>query len=841
MELKVGLDVGSTTAKIVAIDNKKEVVFKSYQRHFSDIKKSALSLIGQLREKFPTSRIRMSASGSSGTAFSEKLGIPFVQEVVACTEAVKSTCANIDVIIELGGEDAKLIYLTNGLEQRMNTACAGGTGAFIDQIATLLDTDAAGLNKLAEGAEKIYPIASRCGVFAKTDIQPLLNEGVRKEDIAASVFQAVVNQTIAGLANGRPIRGNVAFLGGPLTFLPQLRLRFIETLQLTDEQVLYSENGHYYVALGAASGIEKTNAVTIDEAIQAIQTMNQTRSINLDAGNEPLFKNEEELEAFRKRHRQAEVKKRPLETYKGEAYLGIDAGSTTTKLVLIGNDEEVLFHYYAGNKGNPVETVRKALLKLYQELPKDVKIVHSTVTGYGEKLIKEAFQIDTGEIETVAHYQAAKKFQPDVDFIIDIGGQDMKCIKIKNGVIDRIILNEACSSGCGSFLETFAESLGKSVEEFAELALQSKHPVDLGSRCTVFMNSKVKQVQKEGASIEDISAGLAYSVIMNAIYKVIKMKSAEEMGEKIVVQGGTFLNDAVLRAFEQITNTEVVRPDLAGLMGAYGSALLSKKRWNQEEITTLLSRNKVEEFTVKTRHGRCKLCENKCALTINIFPDKRKFITGNRCERGAGRQRVKSTLPNLAAEKLDKLFNRESLSPEEATRGKIGIPRAMNMYENYPFWHRFFTELKFEVVLSQKSSKALFEKGIQTIPSESVCYPAKLTHGHMFSLIKKGVDTIFYPAVVYETYENRAQQNNYNCPIVATYPEVIRVNMENVFKDHGVTFLSPFVTLDNRKALEKQLFDCFINIPKQEIRAAIDAAEEEQSHFKAWNRNSEIN
>lgn len=834
MELQVGLDVGSTTAKMVAINNDNEIVFKSYLRHFSDIKNTTITLIQDLAKKFPAVKIKMNASGSSGLGISDRLGIPFIQEVVACTEAVKSTQRNIDVIVELGGEDAKLIYLTNGLEQRMNSACAGGTGAFIDQIATLLNTDAAGLNKLAENAEKIYPIASRCGVFAKTDIQPLLNEGARKEDIAASVFQAVVNQTIGGLAAGRPIRGNVAFLGGPLTFLSELRKRFIQTLNLTEEHVLYSTDGHYYVALGAALESENSPVIEIEQVLNLLMSQNQKIAVNGTPKNAPLFRNNEELEEFRRRHQKAEVKKRPLETYKGNAFLGIDAGSTTTKIVLVGEDEEVLFHYYTNNKGNPIQSVKNGLTKLYEILPKDVKIVRSGVTGYGEKLIQAAFQIDEGEIETVAHYQAAKKFQPDVDFIIDIGGQDMKCIKIKNGVIDRIILNEACSAGCGSFLESFAGTLGKSVQEFSQLALTAKTPVDLGSRCTVFMNSKVKQVQKEGASIADISAGLAYSVIMNALYKVIKMKSSDELGEKVVVQGGTFLNDAVLRAFEKITNLEVVRPDLAGLMGAYGVALIAKRRWNKEEMTTLLTGDKLNSFQVKTTHSRCGRCENNCPLTINRFADKRVFITGNRCERGAGKQKVKSDLPNLFAEKLDKLFNRESLTGEQAYRGKIGIPRALNMYENYPFWHRFLTELGFEVVLSDPTSKKIFEKGIETIPSEAVCYPAKLTHGHMMNLIEKGIKTIFYPAVVYEKYESEAQQNHYNCPVVAYYPEVIRVNMARVLEENNVTLYAPLLSIHSPESLIKQLMECFNDIPKSEIKQALKKAKEEEENFKNW-------
>ncbi len=836
MELQVGLDVGSTTAKLVVLDDQNEIIFKSYERHFSDIKNTTLRLLHLVADRFPNAKLKMNASGSSGLGICDLLGIPFIQEVVACTEAVKSTEPNIDVIIELGGEDAKLIYLTNGLEQRMNAACAGGTGAFIDQIATLLNTDAEGLNRLAASAEKIYPIASRCGVFAKTDIQPLLNEGARREDIAASVFQAVVNQTIGGLACGRPIRGNIAFLGGPLTFLNELRHRFIETLKLQDEQVLHSEDGHYYVAIGAALESGNNESIAIGDLLHLLAQMNHAQTTSTANRLDPLFHSERDLLEFHQRHYRAKVQKRPLETYIGNAFLGIDAGSTTTKMVLMGEADEVLFSFYEKNKGNPVEAVREGLSQLYRALPPLVQIVRSTVTGYGEKLIQAAFQIDDGEIETVAHYQAAKKFQPDVDFILDIGGQDMKCIKIKDGVIDRIILNEACSAGCGSFLESFAENLGKNVVEFSQQALRADAPVDLGSRCTVFMNSKVKQVQKEGAGVSDISAGLAYSIVMNALYKVIKLKSADELGSRVVVQGGTFLNEAVLRAFEKLTGKEVVRPDLAGLMGAYGSALIAKQRWTTEAPSSILSVEKLDEFQVATTHRRCGICENRCPITINRFADKRTFITGNRCERGAGRQKIKSSLQNLAEEKLEKLFIRDGVSGTAAFRGTIGIPRVLNMFENYPFWHRFFTELGFEVVLSDPSSKETFEKGIETIPSESVCYPAKLAHGHMMNLIGKGVKTIFHPAIVFEKRENQSLQNHFNCPIVASYPEVIRVNMDRVFAENGVRYLHPFLTLDEPSALAKELGKCFFNIPKQEMRQALRMSFIEEESYKGWLR-----
>lgn len=835
MILHVGLDVGSTTAKIVVLNEQNELLFKSYHRHFSDIKNTSLKLLQMVEEKFPQSMIKINVSGSSGMGLAEQLDIPFIQEVVACTRAVQNYHSHVDVIVELGGEDAKLVYLTNGLEQRMNSACAGGTGAFIDQIASLLNTDAQGLNELARDAKRIYPIASRCGVFAKTDIQPLINEGVRREDIAASVFQAVVNQTIGGLAYGRPIRGNVAFLGGPLTFLDQLRYRFIETLKLTDEQVMFSEDGHYFVAIGAALESSDNSTIVLKDVIDRLAT-SEWKKTSTTKANPILFQDETEYNQFLARHDYAKVSKGKLESYQGPAFLGIDAGSTTTKMVLIGKEEEVLYSFYSTNKGNPIETAKKGLIELYNKLPEEVTINRATVTGYGEKLIQAAFQIDDGVIETVAHYTAAKKFQPDVDFILDIGGQDMKCIKIKNGVIDQIILNEACSAGCGSFLENFAETLGYPIEEFSQLGLFANHPVDLGSRCTVFMNSKVKQVQKEGASISDISAGLAYSVVLNALYKVIKLKSVDELGEKIVVQGGTFLNDAVLRAFENLIGKEVIRPDLAGLMGAYGSALIAKSRWEGKDESTILPLEKIAEFQVKITHARCGRCENNCALTINRFPDRRRFITGNRCERGAGKAVVESHLPNFAEEKLDKLFNRESLPEEKAHRGKVGIPRALNMYENYPFWHAFFTELGFEVVLSDRTTKKTFERGLETIPSESVCYPAKLVHGHILNLIDQGVKFIFYPSVVYEQLESNAQQNHFNCPIVASYPEVIRVNMESIFQENEVIFLNPFLTMENTNVLAKELFQSFPNIPKKEVKSALMKAIVADGEFKFWVR-----
>ncbi|OEF97785.1 2-hydroxyglutaryl-CoA dehydratase [Desulfuribacillus alkaliarsenatis] len=837
MNLHIGLDVGSTTAKMVALNEQDDIVFKSYRRHFSDVKNTTIQLLEELLHRFPNGNFKFTISGSSGMGLSEILNIQFIQEVIACTEVVKYLDSAVDVVIELGGEDAKIIYLTNGMEQRMNSACAGGTGAFIDQIASLLDTDAAGLNDLARTYEKIYPVASRCGVFAKTDIQPLLNEGARREDIAASVFQAVVNQTISGLACGRPIRGKVAFLGGPLTFLPELRNRFIETLKLADNEIFETENGQYFVAIGAAMESKDSSFIDLDELINTLRKINGVNRTAKTGRLQPLFANDQDLEQFRVRHQQAKVEQGKLDEYEGVCFLGIDAGSTTTKITLIDDQERVLFTYYVKNKGNPLESVREGLKRLYSSMP-GVKIARSVVTGYGEKLIQAAFQLDNGEIETVAHYRAAKKFCPDVNLIIDIGGQDMKCIKIKDGAVERIMLNEACSAGCGSFIDNFASTLGLSVEDFADIALQAKAPVDLGSRCTVFMNSKVKEVQKEGAEIADISAGLSFSVIANALYKVIKVKRVEELGKHIVVQGGTFLNDAVLRAFEQTINREVLRPDLSGLMGAYGSALIAKDQYilaNEQLPSKLVAKAELESFKVTASHSRCKLCENQCLLTINRFGAKQSFVTGNRCERGAGRKKVTNTLPNLVAEKRDKLFNRESLAASEAKRGTIGIPRVLNMYENYPFWYRFFTELGYRIVLSNPNNKEAFQKGMDTIASESVCYPAKIAHGHIIDLLEKGVDTIFFPSVVYEQQESKEQQNHFNCPVVVSYPESIYGNMA-VLKEQGIRYLNPYITLDNKAALINELISTFNDISKADIKKAVAKANEEALEFTSWLR-----
>ncbi|MEK5447609.1 2-hydroxyacyl-CoA dehydratase [Paenibacillus sp. FSL R7-0331] len=830
MMMRIGLDVGSTTAKLVVME-RGTIVYQDYARHFSDIKRAALSLLSDVRDRFPDRKAALAVSGSSGMSLSKLGGVPFVQEVIACTKAISELIPQCDTAIELGGEDAKIIYLNGGIEQRMNTACAGGTGAFIDQMAALLQTDPAGLNRLAEKHERIYPIASRCGVFAKSDVQPLLNEGARREDIAASIFQSIVNQTISGLACGRPIRGRVAFLGGPLTFLPVLRDLFAKTLGLKEGEVLFPERSQYFVAIGSALAQSEPLMLTLGDWISRIDAVDFKADRAEDADLPPLFETTADLAEFRQRHGRAAVKRAELADYSGACYLGIDAGSTTTKLVITGADDQILYTSYGSNKGNPLQSVRDALKEIYRLLPEDCYIAGAYATGYGEGLIKAALRTDGGEVETVAHYKAASKFMPEVDFILDIGGQDMKCIKIRGGAIDSLMLNEACSAGCGSFLESFASALELGIAEFANAALESSKPVNLGSRCTVFMNSKVKQVQKEGASLADLSAGLAYSVIKNALQKVIKIRNSEDLGRNIIVQGGTFYNEAVLRAFELLTGRTVVRPDIAGVMGAYGCALLAKEQSVAGGISTLLGPEELEAFTCQVSPGRCGLCANNCALTISRFPDKSFHVTGNRCERGAGGKKTKNTLPNLMQYKYERFFDYEGLPEEEAQRGVVGIPRTMNMFENYPFWHTFFTSLGYRTLLSPKSSKKLYESGMDTIPSESICYPAKMAHGHVQSLVGKGADFIFYPAVVYEKKEDEAATNHFNCPVVASYPEVIRNNMDSL-KEGGVPLVSPFLTFDDIAALTKGLMKTFTDIPKDEIIAAVQAGLAEAEHAK---------
>lgn len=833
--LHIGLDVGSTTVKVAVLDENLNLIFNKYQRHYSDIRKTIYEILSEVLNKYLGFHATITITGSGGMLVANWLDTPFVQEVVASTEAVERIIPNADVAIELGGEDAKITYFRNPLEQRMNGTCAGGTGAFIDQMAILLKTDAAGLNELSKNHKTIYPIAARCGVFAKTDIQPLLNEGAAKEDIACSVFQSVVNQTISGLACGRPIRGNVAFLGGPLNYLSELRERFIDTLGLTEERIIFPQNSHLFVAMGAAYVSCGKEPVETNELLNRLPNILSATSDEVTR-LQPLFKDEAEKAAFDERHNKAVAKKGNIDSYVGDCFLGIDAGSTTTKAVLIGEDDSILYSWYGSNYGSPFLSAKKILNDIYARLPETAKIKYSCVTGYGEALIKASFGFDLGEIETIAHYTAAEKFLPGVEFILDIGGQDMKCLKVKDGVIQSIMLNEACSSGCGSFIEAFATSLGMGVSVFAKEALKASNPVDLGSRCTVFMNSRVKQAQKEGASVSDISAGLSYSVIKNALTKVIKIKNPDEMGEKIIVQGGTFYNDAVLRCFEIISGREAVRPDIAGLMGAYGCALIAKREYSEDKVTTLISKEKAGEINSEIRQVRCGKCTNNCLLTINKFSDGRTFVSGNRCERGAGAEKKNNDIPNLYAYKYHRLFDYyKPIDEDKAPMGVIGIPRCLNLYENYPFWFTFFTDLGFRVELSEKSSKDLYEGGMETIPSESVCYPAKLSHGHIMNLVNRGIKNIFYPSIPHEQTCDPKADNNFNCPIVTSYPEVIANNID-ALKEQNINFMHPFLPYDNKDRMAVRCADVFsekFGISKSKIKAAVYKAYEEDARFKS--------
>ena len=826
---KLGIDVGSTTIKVVALDSYNKVIYNDYRRHFSDIKNTLIDSLEECFKKIGNFDLKITVTGSGGIGVAQWLQCDFQQEVIACTRAVEEFINKTDVVIELGGEDAKITYLKGGIDQRMNGTCAGGTGAFIDQMAILLNTDAQGLNILARDAENIYPIASRCGVFAKTDIQPLINEGAKKSDIAVSIFQAVVDQTISGLACGKPIRGKVTFLGGPLHFLDSLRERFIKTLNLKEGEYFAPENSEIYVALGAAILSENNEIISSKELIKKLNSISE-KEIE-DNFLEPLFKNDKEYFDFKKRHDSSVVPKSDLKTYKGNIFLGIDVGSTTTKAVVLGQNGELLYSSYNNNEGSPLNKTLEILKELYILINKDTRIAKAAVTGYGEGLIKAALGIDIGEIETICHFRGAKEFMPNVEFILDIGGQDMKALMIKDGVINNILLNEACSSGCGSFIEGFSKSLGISIDEFAKLAISSKRPVDLGSRCTVFMNSKVKQVQKEGVSVSDISAGLSYSVIKNALYKVIKIRNFDELGKNIIVQGGTFYNDGILRSFEKITGINVVRPEIAGLMGAYGAALISKENHKENEISTIITRDKINDFTIETSCERCGICGNNCLLTINKFSETEKYITGNRCERPLGEIAKKKNVPNLYKYKLKRIFSYKPLSKEEAIRGEIGIPRVLNMYENYPFWFTFLTKLKFKVVLSPISNKEIFKLGIETIPSESACYPAKISHGHIMYLINKGLKIIFYPCVPYEYKEDSGANNHYNCPMVTSYPDVIKNNIDDL-KEKNIKYLSPFLSLHNKEKLYKRLYEIFeeFNVTKKEIIEAVDAAFNEREN-----------
>ncbi|MCR5718948.1 MAG: acyl-CoA dehydratase activase-related protein, partial [Lachnospiraceae bacterium] len=827
---RLGIDIGSTTVKIALLDKDDNILFADYKRHFANIKETLSQLINSAYEKLGDMKVSPMITGSGGLALANHIGVPFTQEVIAVATSLKKLMPRTDVAIELGGEDAKIIYFEGGnIEQRMNGICAGGTGSFIDQMASLLQTDASGLNEYAKDYRSLYSIAARCGVFAKTDIQPLINEGATKPDLAASIFQAVVNQTISGLACGKPIRGHVAFLGGPLHFLPELKNAFIRTLNLDEEHIMETENSHLFAAIGSALNAEPDSACTLNELNKKL-----LGDIKIEFEVErlsPLFSSEEEFNEFNLRHQKHCVAKKELSQYKGNAFLGIDAGSTTTKIALCGEDGSLLYSFYSGNDGSPLKTAIRALKDIYEKLPEGVKIVRSCSTGYGEALMKSAFMLDDGEVETVAHYYAAAFFDPNVDCILDIGGQDMKCIKIKNQTVDSVLLNEACSSGCGSFIETFAKSLNLSVQDFAKEALFAAHPIDLGTRCTVFMNSKVKQAQKEGATVADISAGLAYSVIKNALFKVIKVSSASERGKNIVVQGGTFYNNAVLRSFEKIADCEAVRPDIAGIMGAFGAALIARERYTEGSMGTMLDYDEICDLKFETSMAKCKGCTNSCRLTINKFSGGRQFITGNRCERGIGGQKNPNKVPNLFEWKLNRIFKYESLTPDNAPRGDVGIPRVLNMYENYPFWHTFFTKLGYRVILSPLSSHKIYELGIESIPSESECYPAKLAHGHIEWLIKQGVKFIFYPALFYERNETPEANNHYNCPIVTSYSENIKNNVE-ALKDSDIKFRNPFMAFSNLEVATAALVKEFKDIPKAEVISAAKAGWDEMLKAK---------
>ena len=824
---KLGIDIGSTTVKVSIIEDGGKLLFADYKRHFANIQETLADLLREGEEKLGALTVEPVITGSGGLTLSKHLGIPFVQEVVAVATSLKDYAPQTDVAIELGGEDAKIIYFTGGIDQRMNGICAGGTGSFIDQMASLLQTDASGLNEYAKNYKAIYPIAARCGVFAKTDIQPLINEGATKEDLSASIFQAVVNQTISGLACGKPIRGNVAFLGGPLHFLPELRAAFIRTLNLGPDQIIAPDHSHLFAAIGAAMNSDPKTTASLHDLIERL-----SHGIKMDfevKRMEPLFTDEADYEDFKTRHASHDVKKADLATYEGNCYLGIDAGSTTTKVALVGEDGSLLYRFYSNNNGSPLATAIRAMQEIHDQLPEKAQIAYSCSTGYGEALLKSALMLDEGEVETISHYYAAAAFEPDVDCILDIGGQEMNSIKIKDGTVDSVQLNEACSSGCGSFIETFAKSLNYSVQDFAREALFAKNPTDLGTRCTVFMNSNVKQAQKEGASVADISAGLAYSVIKNALFKVIKITNASDLGKHVVVQGGTFYNDAVLRSFEKISGCEAVRPDIAGIMGAYGAALIARERYDASKTTTMLPIDKILSLTYKTTMARCQGCTNHCVLTINRFDGGRQFVTGNRCERGLGGNKQKKDIPNLFDYKYHRMFDYEPLTADLAPRGTVGIPRVLNMYENYPFWAVFFRELGYRTVLSPKSTRQIYELGIESIPSESECYPAKLAHGHVEWLIRQGLTYIFYPCVPYERNETPEAGNHYNCPMVTSYAENIKNNVESL-TDHKVHFRNPFMAFTNEEILTKRLVEEFTkdqSIPEKEIRAAAHKAWQE--------------
>ena len=835
----LGIDIGSTTVKIAILDEEKNLLFSDYERHFANIQETLSSLLKKAHDALGELTVHPMITGSGGLTLAKHLGVPFVQEVISVSTALQHYAPQTDVAIELGGEDAKIIYFEGGnVEQRMNGICAGGTGSFIDQMASLLQTDATGLNEYAKNYKALYTIAARCGVFAKTDIQPLINEGATKEDLSASIFQAVVNQTISGLACGKPIRGHVAFLGGPLHFLSELKASFIRTLKLDDEHAITPENSHLFAAIGSALNYDEKVSVSLSALVKKLSS-NIKLEFEVDR-LEPLFATKEDYQAFTERQNQYSVAKKDFSTYEGNCFLGIDAGSTTTKAALVGEDGSLLYSFYSSNNGSPLKTAIRAVQEIYSQMPDTARIVYSCSTGYGEALIKAGLMLDEGEVETISHYYAASFFDPKVDCILDIGGQDMKCIKIKNHAVDSVQLNEACSSGCGSFIENFANSLNYSLQDFAQAALFAENPIDLGTRCTVFMNSKVKQAQKEGATVADISAGLAYSVIKNALYKVIKVSDATELGRHIVVQGGTFYNDAVLRSFEKIASCKAIRPDIAGIMGAFGAALIARERYVEGAATTMLSIEKINELQFTTTMAKCKGCTNNCRLTINRFTGGRQFISGNRCERGLGKEKNKEKIPNLFEYKNKLLFGYEPLEADEAERGEIGIPRVLNMYENYPFWFTFFTKLKYRVILTPASTHKMYELGIESIPSESECYPAKLAHGHVTWLIRQGIKEIFYPSIPYERKEFPDANNHYNCPIVTSYPENIKNNIDEL-RDDRIRFRHPFLNFESPETITLGLTREFPEIPAAEIEEAVRLAWDELAKTREamWEKGQE--
>ena len=827
MALRIGIDIGSTTVKVVVLDEQNKLLFRSYERHYSKARERTCETLRDLRGLLAGQQVRLLITGSAGLGVAKASGLDFVQEVYATAAAVREFIPGTDAVIELGGEDAKIIFFGGALEERMNGSCAGGTGAFIDQMATLMNVTVNELDELSLKHEKIYPIASRCGVFAKSDIQPILNQGGRKEDVAASIFQAVVDQTVAGLTQGRELTGKIVFLGGPLHFLMGLRERFVDTLKLDSDHAIFPKDGDCFAAIGAALCTEDSAHLRSYEELLDLLEHAATNASPVDT-MPPLFTDPADYEAFSARHSAMTVPTVDLAGYTGDAYLGIDAGSTTTKMVLIDPDCNILYAFYHSNQGNPVSIVRPQLQEIYAQCGDRVTIRGAAVTGYGEDLIKNAFSCDLGLVETVAHLNAARHFTPDVDFIIDIGGQDMKCFKIRNGAVDSILLNEACSSGCGSFIETFAKALGYTIADFSKMGLFAQHPVNLGSRCTVFMNSSVKQAQKDGASIEDISAGLSISVVKNAIYKVIRAASADDLGQHIVVQGGTFLNDAVLRSFEQEIGRQVTRPTIAGMMGAYGAALAAKEAGLEK--SALLSPEALATFTHEARPATCKGCTNRCSLTINKFDGGRRFISGNRCSVPLGQP--KADIPDLLKFKYDHLRSLQGKGQGDGSRGKVGIPFGLNMYENLPFWFSLFTSLNFEVVLSPESTRSLYIKGQRTIPSDTVCYPAKLLHGHIMALLEEGIDTIFYPCMSYN-FDEGVSDNHYNCPVVAYYPDLLSVNIPALAK---VRYIHPNIGIHRPKDFEKkgaELLEKEFGVPRRESVRAIRRAYAAYDDYRA--------